>query len=88
MGQTKTSKTKTNKAAVFFERGSWYHRTKSINEDFTIRYGKKGGFATAEEAEQNYWEERETFEREIAQYKLCKPQTADCRWLIDSYTIH
>lgn len=39
---------------AFFERGSWYHRTKDLKEDYTIKYGKKGGFKTAEEAEQSY----------------------------------
>lgn len=57
------------KEVVFFERGSWYHRTKTINDDFTIKYGKKGGFQTAEEAEDHYWEERERFDKEISQYR-------------------
>lgn len=57
------------KEVVFFERGSWYHRTKTINDDFTIKYGKKGGFQTAEETEDHYWEERERFDKEISQYR-------------------
>ena len=42
------------KGVVFWERGSWYHRTKALREDGTTKYGKKGGFATAEEAEASY----------------------------------
>lgn len=39
---------------AFFRSGSWYHRVKELNEDFTIKYNKKGGFATPEEAEKSY----------------------------------
>ena len=42
------------KGAVFFERGSWYHRFKLFQEDGTTKYSKKGGFKTAKEAEQSY----------------------------------
>lgn len=30
-----------NKSVAFWERGSWYHRTKTLQEDYTVRYGKK-----------------------------------------------
>ena len=39
---------------AFFERGSWYHRTKTLQEDYSIKYGKLGGFRTASEAEAAY----------------------------------
>lgn len=35
-----------NKKVAFFERGSWYHRTKFYDENFMVKYGKKGGFKT------------------------------------------
>ena len=47
------NKTKKNSHA-FFERGSWYHRTKTLQEDYSIKYGKVGGFKTASEAEAAY----------------------------------
>jgi len=31
-----------NKKIAFFERNSWYHRTKTLMPDHTIKYGKKG----------------------------------------------
>lgn len=31
---------KTNKNIAFFERGSWYHRTKTIQGDGTVKYEK------------------------------------------------
>jgi len=39
---------------AFFERNSWYHRTKVLQEDYSVKYGKIGGFKTAEEAELAY----------------------------------
>ena len=39
---------------AFFENGSWYHRTKILNNDYTVKYGKKGGFKTKEEAEASF----------------------------------
>lgn len=42
------------KGTAFFEAGSWYHRVKILQEDGTTKYSKKGGFATAEEAEKSY----------------------------------
>jgi len=42
------------KSVAFFERGSWHHRTKILQEDYTVSYGKKGGFKTREEAEESY----------------------------------
>ena len=42
------------KGFAFYEAGSWYHRIKVLKEDGTTKYSKKGGFATAEEAEKSY----------------------------------
>lgn len=30
---------------AFYERGSWYHRTKVLQEDYSVKYGKIGGFS-------------------------------------------
>ncbi len=49
------------KNIAFYERGSWYHRTKIIQNDGTVKYGKKGGFKTAEEAENSYKKYNEKF---------------------------
>lgn len=55
-----------NKKIAFFERNSWYHRTKTLMPDHTIKYGKKGGFNTEEEAEESYKRLNEEFERNVA----------------------
>ena len=49
------------KRVVFFNGTSWYHRTKELLDDMTTKYGKKGGFATPEEAEKSYWEYEERY---------------------------
>lgn len=42
------------KSVAFFERGSWYHRTKTLKEDGTVKYGKKGGFESEQDAIKAY----------------------------------
>ena len=39
---------------VFFERNSWYHRTKSLDEYGQVKYGKKGGFDSEEKAQKAF----------------------------------
>ncbi len=50
---------------AFFERGSWYHRTKYLQEDYSVNYGKVGGFKTDAEAEAAYEKHIEDFDRNI-----------------------
>ena len=42
------------KSVAFYENGSWYHRTKELRSDGTVKYGKKGGFKSSAEAEKSY----------------------------------
>ena len=42
------------KSVAFFERNSWYHRTKALQDNGTVKYGKKGGFSSQAEAEGSY----------------------------------
>ena len=53
------------KSVAFYERGSWYHRTKELNDDYTVKYGKIGGFKTQEEAEKSYEIYSEKFKKEL-----------------------
>lgn len=55
-----------NKKIAFFERNSWYHRTKTLMPDHTVKYGKKGGFKTEEEAEKSYNKLNSEFEKNVA----------------------
>lgn len=53
------------KSVAFFERGSWYHRTKELQENYQVKYGKKGGFKTQEEAEESYKKYNEQFIKDL-----------------------
>ena len=55
---------------AFFERGSWHHRFKVLNEDYTTSYNKKGGFATPEEAEESYEKYKEEYEQQLTKHHL------------------
>lgn len=55
----------TNKSVAFYERGSWYHRTKELQDNYKVKYGKVGGFKTKEEAEESYKKHNEQFIREL-----------------------
>ncbi len=55
---------KSKNGFAFFERGSWYHRTRWYDEEYLVRYGKKGGFKTEEEAEESYMKHLEEFEEQ------------------------
>lgn len=55
----------TNKSVAFYERGSWYHRTKELQDNYKVKYGKIGGFKTKEEAEESYKKHNEQFIREL-----------------------
>ena len=50
---------------AFFENGSWYHRTKTLNNDYTVKYGKKGGFKTKEEAVESFQKYDNEFKSKI-----------------------
>ena len=52
-------------SVAFFENGSWYHRTKILNNDYTVKYGKKGGFKTKEEAEESFQKYDNEFKSKI-----------------------
>lgn len=50
---------------AFYERGSWYHRTKILKDDYTVEYGKVGGFNSDKEAEDAYKHHIEEFDRKM-----------------------
>lgn len=50
---------------AFFEKKSWYHRTKELLDDYSVKYGKKGGFKSAKEAEEAYVQHIRKFEQQM-----------------------
>ena len=53
---------------AFFYRNSWYHRKKEMLESRKIKYGKLGGFKTAEEAEESYYKCLEKFNEDSKKF--------------------
>lgn len=58
------------KSVAFYERGSWYHRTRELQSDYTVKYGKMGGFKTREEAEESYNIHNEQFMKSLTAHHL------------------
>lgn len=58
------------KSVAFFERNSWYHRTKVLETDGTVKYGKIGGFSSQDEAEKSYWKCQEEFNIQQRKWQL------------------
>ena len=52
---------------AFWERNMWNHRIKILQEDYTVKYGKIGGFKTAEEAEESYEKYKAEFDQKVKQ---------------------
>lgn len=52
------------KSVAFYERGSWYHRIKTLDEDGAVKYGKKGGYATEQEAVKAFKQAEKAFKQE------------------------
>lgn len=61
---------KKEKSVAFFERSSWYHRYKIVQDDGTVKYAKKGGFSTKEEAEESYKKYLEEYESKITNFRI------------------
>lgn len=54
----------TKAGGVFFEGSSWYHRTKTIQPDGTIKYSKRGGFESEADALESMKKHEEIFLRD------------------------
>ena len=65
-------KTTPQKSKSFFENNSWYHRTKILQEDGTVKYGKKGGFATSKEADRSYDQYEAEFKKAYRAYQIAQ----------------
>ena len=79
------------KGFAFYEAGSWYHRIKVLKEDGTTKYSKKGGFATAEEAEKSYQRYEEEYTRAYRNYHVTTSTDFDLRdylvyWLEENFS--
>lgn len=65
------------KRVAFFENNSWYHRYKELQDDMTIKYSKKGGFETPEEAEESYWKYENRFKEKQRELQVAYMKNTD-----------
>lgn len=63
----------TKSGVAFYEGSSWYHRAKVIDEFGKIKYTKRRGFKTKEEAEQSYYEYEEAFKKASRASQMKQP---------------
>ena len=63
----------TKSGVAFYEGSSWYHRAKVIDEFGKIKYTKRRGFRTKEEAEQSYYEYEEAFKKASRASQMKQP---------------
>lgn len=72
------------KSVAFYERGSWYHRTKTLMDDYTVKYGKIGGFSSKEEAEESYYKHEKEFLQNTTAYNI----TNNANLLLKDYLVY
>ena len=65
------------KSVAFFERNSWYHRTKALQDNGIVKYGKKGGFSSQAEAEASYRKCEEEFNTLLRKQQLSGKSNKD-----------
>lgn len=61
---------KSNGGSVFKRGDSWYHYVKLLQDDGSTKYSKKGGFASAAEAEKSYRQYEADFKKECRAYQM------------------
>lgn len=65
------------KGAAFYEGSSWFHRVKILQEDGTVKYSKRGGFASEAEAEASYRKYEEAFKKSSRTYQMSAKVNTD-----------
>ncbi len=62
--------TQEKKSTAYYEGNSWYHRVKILQEDGTIKYGRRGGFQSEAEAEASYKKYEAEFKKAFRTYQI------------------
>lgn len=65
------------KGVAFIEGSSWFHRVKILQEDGTVKYSKRGGFASEAEAEASYRKYEEEFRKATRAYQMSAKVNTD-----------
>lgn len=76
---------KSENGVAFFERGSWYHRIRFYDEDYIVRYGKKGGFKTPEDAEKSYYKYLQAFEEQKTRLRQQRDNSLELKQYLQSW---
>ena len=58
------------KGVAFYEETSWFHRTKLLQPDGSVKYSKRGGFQSEAEAEESYYKYEEEFKKASRAYQM------------------
>jgi len=62
---------------VFYEETSWFHRVKLLQPDGSVKYSKRGGFQSEEEAEASYYQYEKEFKKASRAYQLSAKPNPD-----------
>lgn len=76
---------KSENGVAFFERGSWYHRIRFYDEDYIVRYGKKGGFKTPEDAEKSYYKYLQAYEEQKIRLRQQRDNSLELKQYLQSW---
>lgn len=68
---------KKNRGVAFFEGSSWFHRVKLLQSDGSVKYSKRGGFQSEDEAEASYYKYEEEFKKATRTYQMSAKVNAD-----------
>lgn len=77
---------KAGRGTAFYEGKSWFHRIKILQDDGSIKYSKKGGFASREEAEKSYKKQDAAFKKLYKNYQMSHNINTDIGF--KDYLIH
>lgn len=67
----------TKKGVAFYEETSWFHRVKLLQPDGSVKYSKRGGFRSKEEAEASYYKCEKEFKRASRAYQMSAKPNQD-----------
>lgn len=65
------------KEVAFYEGNAWVHRVKLLQPDGSVKYSKRGGFQSEEEAEASYYKYEKEFKKASRDYQMSAKPNPD-----------
>lgn len=65
------------KEVAFYEGNAWVHRVKLLQPDGSVKYSKRGGFQSEEEAEASYYKYEKEFKKASRAYQMSAKSNPD-----------